>query len=187
MSEVNCEPEPNPVPGATPTRRAVLRTAGLIALAGGTAAAAAACAAAGETGAAPTATASGEPTASATSSSATPTPSATKSAAAPPKSASKAPTGPSVATSEVPVGGGVILNNADYVVTQPSKGTFKAFTSTCTHMGCKVAEVARGVIHCNCHGSDFSIKDGSVVNPPAARPLEEFKVTVSNGEIFVNE
>jgi len=80
-----------------------------------------------------------------------------------------------------------VILQAGYVVTQPSKGSYKAFTSTCTHMACTVTEVARGVIHCNCHGSEFSIKDGSVVNPPAARPLEEFKTTVSNGNVFVKE
>jgi Rieske Fe-S protein len=191
MSEANSEPEPNTPSGAATTRRAVLRTAGLMALAGSTAAAAA-CAPNSQTGAAPTATESGEPTPSAPSSSAAPTPSAssppaTNSSAAPRQSASKAPSGPSVATSEVPVGGGVILNNANYVVTQPSKGAFKAFTSTCTHMGCTVAEVANGVIHCNCHGSEFSIKDGSVVNPPAARPLAQHKVTVASGKVVVTD
>jgi nitrite reductase/ring-hydroxylating ferredoxin subunit len=85
------------------------------------------------------------------------------------------------------VGGGVILNNADYVVTQPSKGTFKAFTSICTHMRCKVAEVSGGFIRCSCHGSQFSIKDGSVANPPASQPLAEHEITVSGGKVFVTE
>jgi nitrite reductase/ring-hydroxylating ferredoxin subunit len=85
------------------------------------------------------------------------------------------------------VGGGVILDNADYVVTQPSKGTFKAFTSICTHMRCKVAEVSGGFIRCSCHGSQFSIKDGSVANPPASQPLAEHEVAVSGGKVFVTE
>jgi nitrite reductase/ring-hydroxylating ferredoxin subunit len=85
------------------------------------------------------------------------------------------------------VGGGVILNNADYVVTQPSKGTFKAFTSICTHMRCTVAEVSGGFIRCSCHGSQFSIKDGSVANPPASQPLAEHEITVSGGKVFVTE
>ena len=44
-----------------------------------------------------------------------------------------------MASSKVPVGGGVILDNADYVITQPKKGTYKAFSKICTHMGCPVA------------------------------------------------
>jgi Rieske Fe-S protein len=84
------------------------------------------------------------------------------------------------------VGGGVILTDADYVITQPAKGKYKAFTKICTHQGCAVAEVANGVIHCDCHGSEFSIKDGSVLNPPASRPLAEHKVIVANGKVYVS-
>jgi Rieske Fe-S protein len=79
----------------------------------------------------------------------------------------------------------VILSDADYVVTQPTKGNYKAFTKICTHQGCAVAEVADGLIHCDCHGSDYSIKDGSVVTPPATRPLAEHKVTVADGKVVV--
>ena len=41
---------------------------------------------------------------------------------------SEVPSGPSVATSEVPVGGGVILDDAEDVITQPTEGEFKAFS-----------------------------------------------------------
>jgi Rieske Fe-S protein len=90
-----------------------------------------------------------------------------------------------VATSKLPVGGGVILADANYVVTQPSKGLYKAFSKICTHQGCPVAEVRDGVIHCNCHGSEYSIKDGSVTKPPAPKPLAEAKTKVFEGEVYV--
>ncbi|MFP5282507.1 MAG: Rieske (2Fe-2S) protein, partial [Actinomycetes bacterium] len=82
-----------------------------------------------------------------------------------------------MAKSRVPVGGGAVLEDADYVVTQPSAGTYKAFSKICTHQGCPVAEVAEGAIRCNCHGSRFSAEDGSVVNGPATAPLKEAEVT----------
>jgi Rieske Fe-S protein len=85
----------------------------------------------------------------------------------------------------VPVGGGVILENADYVVTQPSKGSYKAFSKICTHQGCPVAAVENGVIHCNCHGSEYSIKDGSVTNPPATKGLAEAKTKVFENKVYV--
>jgi len=85
----------------------------------------------------------------------------------------------------VPVGGGVILENADYVVTQPSKGKYKAFSKICTHQGCPVASVSNGVIHCNCHGSEYSIEDGSVTNPPAPKALAAAKTTVFEGKVYV--
>jgi nitrite reductase/ring-hydroxylating ferredoxin subunit len=92
-----------------------------------------------------------------------------------------------VAASEVPVGGGVIMEDANYVITQPTRGEFKAFTKTCTHMQCPVGEVEDGTIHCLCHGSRFSIEDGSVANPPAQSPLEEAKVTVAGGRVVVDK
>ncbi len=91
-----------------------------------------------------------------------------------------------MAISKVPVGGGVILDDPDqYVVTQPTKGKFKAFSKICTHRQCTVADVRDGVIHCDCHQSDFSIKDGSVVHDPAPEPLPEAKVKVFDGKIYV--
>lgn len=75
-----------------------------------------------------------------------------------------------VPTSQVPVGGGVILRDQNIVVTQPAKGTFAGFDATCTHQGCQLASVASGTINCGCHGSQFSIKDGSNVVGPSGTP-----------------
>jgi Rieske Fe-S protein len=159
------------------TRRTILRAAGLLGLTGAGAAALGACAEASS--GSPSAT----PAAAETSAPTSPTAAATSSK--PSASTAKAPEGPSVATSKVPVGGGVILENANYVVTQPSKGKYKAFSKICTHQGCPVASVANGVIHCNCHGSEYSIKDGSVTNPPAPKPLAEAKTAVFEGKVYV--
>lgn len=75
-----------------------------------------------------------------------------------------------VSTADVPVGGGVILTAANVVVTQPEKGTFEGFSATCTHAGCTLASVASGTINCGCHGSQFSITDGSNVAGPSGSP-----------------
>ena len=75
-----------------------------------------------------------------------------------------------VATSDVPVGGGVILGDQNVTVTQPQKGTFEGFSATCTHQGCILASVAGGTINCGCHGSQFSITDGSNVAGPSGSP-----------------
>jgi Rieske Fe-S protein len=81
-------------------------------------------------------------------------------------------------TTDVPVGGGIIVDGRNVVVTQPQKGTFKAFTAICTHQGCTVSDVRNGTINCPCHGSKFSPRDGSVVAGPATRPLHEVTITV---------
>ena len=187
MSEQpNGEPLPGRRPAAGSSRRTVLRAAGLLTVTGG-AVLVTACAADGESAAAPSAPGGVSPSAPGPASTTSPAASSASSeASGGPTTSAKAPSGPSVATSKVPVGGGVILTDADYVITQPAKGKYKAFTKICTHQGCAVAEVANGVIHCDCHGSEFSIKDGSVLNPPASRPLAEHKVIVANGKVYVS-
>ncbi|MXM64101.1 Rieske 2Fe-2S domain-containing protein [Streptomyces sp. HUCO-GS316] len=86
-------------------------------------------------------------------------------------------------TSDIPEGGGKIFNDAGVVVTQPVAGQFKAFSFKCTHAGCPVTKVDKGSIICPCHGSKFSIEDGSVQHDPATKPLSEVKVSVSGDEI----
>ncbi|MFE9354840.1 Rieske (2Fe-2S) protein [Streptomyces olivaceoviridis] len=86
-------------------------------------------------------------------------------------------------TADIPEGGGKIFKDQGVVVTQPSAGTYKAFSSKCTHQGCAVGSVANGVIVCPCHNSEFSVTDGSVKKGPATRPLPAAKITVSGDEI----
>lgn len=86
---------------------------------------------------------------------------------------------------DVPVGGGKVYGIAMVVVTQPSAGDFRAFSSICTHWGCQVAAVDNGQIICNCHGSRFSATDGSVVVGPATLPLGPAAVTVEDGQIIL--
>ena len=52
-----------------------------------------------------------------------------------------------VATADVPVGGGTVVPDQQVVVTQPTKGDFKAFTAICTHQGCTVGKVDGGTHH----------------------------------------
>ena len=84
---------------------------------------------------------------------------------------------------DVPVGGGVVLPDQSVVVTQPTAGTFKAFSAVCTHQGCVLADVANGTINCPCHGSKFNIADGSVANGPARTPLPPRSISVNGDEI----
>ena len=94
--------------------------------------------------------------------------------------------GTSVSAADVPVGGGMILKDQKVVVTQPAKGDFKAFTAVCTHKGCTVAKVEDGLIMCPCHGSRFSIEDGSRKAGPAQAALASKKVTVEGDQISVS-
>jgi Rieske Fe-S protein len=150
------------------TRRAVVAGSGMLAAT----AALTACSGYGDQGAAPAsqapAAAPGEP----------------RSAGRPP--APRAPVGERLAaTSAIPVGGGTVFADKEVVVTQPTRGTFKAFSAICTHEGCTVSRVAGGTINCPCHGSKFAIADGSVVNGPATRSLEARQIAVSGGELLL--
>ena len=87
--------------------------------------------------------------------------------------------------SEIPVGGGRILPEQRLVITQPAAGVFKVFGATCTHMGCTLGEVYDGLIKCPCHGSEYSIADGSVRHGPASRSLTEYPANVADGNIVL--
>jgi Rieske Fe-S protein len=86
-------------------------------------------------------------------------------------------------TAEIPVGGGKVFDGKNVVVTQPVSGEFVAFSAVCTHQGCSVATVLGGTINCPCHGSKFSIKDGSVAGGPAPQPLSKVQITVEGTSI----
>ena len=144
------------------SRRQVLLTGGVVV------AAAAVTAACGSSAATPSSPAGSTPARPASSDDASPGAS----------SASASSTG-GLATTDVPVGGGTIIADRKIVVTQPTAGQFKAFSAVCTHRGCTVAAVSDGLIRCPCHGSQFSIADGSVQGGPAPAPLAAVPVTVS--------
>ncbi len=93
---------------------------------------------------------------------------------------------------DVPVGGGTILADQEVVVTQPTKGQFKAFTAICPHQGCTVTKVEDGEIVCPCHGSRFSIEDGANTEGPngtaagSVADLQPKKVSVEGDQISVS-
>jgi len=150
-------------------RRALLGGAAAL----GTGAVLSACGGASATGASPAATTStaGSPSAGATADSIG-------------NIASAAPAAGSLgAASAVPVGGGVVFEKQKVVVTQPTAGAFKAFSAVCPHQGCILSQVKDSKILCNCHGSQFSIADGSVLGGPAPSPLKPAAISAAGGQL----
>jgi Rieske Fe-S protein len=86
-------------------------------------------------------------------------------------------------TSDVPVGGCFVVASAKIVLTQPTDGDFKAFTAVCTHQGCLVESSTEGDIPCPCHGSRFSLDDGSPQSGPASSALAAVEITVDGDSI----
>ncbi len=89
-----------------------------------------------------------------------------------------------VPKSAVPQGSGVVRGG--FVITQPTAGRFKAFSNICTHQGCPINQVNGNKITCNCHGSEFSIADGSVLRGPAVQPLPKMKISVDGSNLDVS-
>lgn len=91
-----------------------------------------------------------------------------------------------ISASQVPVGGGAALPGRGYVVTQPTKGSYKAFSSVCPHAGCNVSAVRDGQIICPCHDSHFKITDGSVTQGPATKGLTPATVAVQGSTLRIS-
>ena len=52
-------------------------------------------------------------------------------------------------------------------------GTYYAFDDACTHEQCSLAEegeLAGTTLTCTCHGSEFDVRTGKVLAPPATLP-----------------
>ena len=54
-----------------------------------------------------------------------------------------------------------------------TKNAVRAFSSTCTHAGCRIGKSSDTVLQCNCHGSRFDAETGKPLRGPAIKPLAE--------------
>lgn len=121
-----------------------------------------------------------------------PTDSPTSAQSTPDGSGTTAPADGLATTSDIEVGGGKIFADENVVITQPTEGAFVAFAATCTHQGCPFESVSDGTINCGCHGSKFSIEDGSNVEGPngteagSVDDLDEVAISVSGDQISLN-
>ncbi len=86
------------------------------------------------------------------------------------------------------------------VLVRLPNGDYKALSAKCTHLGCTVAFESDAVssatnanlprqttdfFYCNCHGSEFDI-NGNVMKGPAALPLAQYSVSISDNKIYVS-
>ncbi|OMH33145.1 Rieske (2Fe-2S) protein [Tersicoccus sp. Bi-70] len=100
---------------------------------------------------------------------------------------SAAARGPELAkAADVPVGASKLVGtgNAQVFLSHPSGNTFRAFSPSCTHQGCTV-DVESDKFVCPCHGSEFALADGAVLQGPADKPLIERKITVADGTVYL--
>jgi nitrite reductase/ring-hydroxylating ferredoxin subunit len=67
-------------------------------------------------------------------------------------------------------------------------GTWWAIEDRCSHAGCAFSEdgeIDGDVAICNCHGSEFDVRSGIALVPPAIDPIATFRVRVHDGAVEV--
>ena len=72
------------------------------------------------------------------------------------------------------------------ILVRTEEGEIRAFTATCTHLGCTV-QYRRDLrrIWCACHNGQFDLNGVNVAGPPP-KPLTRFDVDVSGDEVWVS-
>jgi cytochrome b6-f complex iron-sulfur subunit len=87
---------------------------------------------------------------------------------------------------DFPPGSVTHVPNGRFYLTRLADGGFLALYQRCTHLGCNVPwDQGANTFICPCHNSQFTI-DGTLLNPPAPRPLDIFPVEIKDGEVFVD-
>ena len=72
------------------------------------------------------------------------------------------------------------------VVMRVAADAFVAVDAVCTHQFCTVRPKADGILHCPCHGSEFSADGSQVLAGPAAAPLQHYAATVSGQQLKID-
>ena len=65
-------------------------------------------------------------------------------------------------------------------------GRLYAFDDACTHAGCSLAEgdLDATTVTCPCHGSQFDVRSGAVLEGPARRPVRARVVKVEGDDLL---
>lgn len=61
-----------------------------------------------------------------------------------------------------------------------SENSLRAFSTTCTHAGCRIGKNNGNLLQCSCHGSQFEAETGKPLKGPAIKPLQELDCRFDN-------
>jgi cytochrome b6-f complex iron-sulfur subunit len=90
--------------------------------------------------------------------------------------------------SQLPIGDSRALPDVlgnDLIVVRMQDGGVRVFSSTCTHLGCRVQwDAVHGNFLCPCHMGRFDAA-GNVLAGPPPTPLESFPARVDGDNVFV--
>jgi nitrite reductase/ring-hydroxylating ferredoxin subunit len=95
-----------------------------------------------------------------------------------------------IPASAIPVGGVAAFDvRGTRVAIANVNGTYYAFDDACTHQQCSLAEegdLAGTTITCTCHGSQFDVRTGTVLAPPAKTPVKVYPVKVDGDQLRID-
>ncbi|MDV3277643.1 MAG: non-heme iron oxygenase ferredoxin subunit [Nitrososphaerales archaeon] len=77
--------------------------------------------------------------------------------------------------------------NGTHVLLSKIGGEVHALSGTCTHEEADLGlgMMLEGSVVCPLHLSQFDLRSGQVMNPPATVPLQVFNVKIQDGTIFL--
>jgi len=82
----------------------------------------------------------------------------------------------------------VVVDGVAIAVVKDSAGTIHAIGDTCTHGDISLSEgfVEDDSLECWAHGSKFELTTGTPKTLPAYEPVPVFRVTVVDGDVYVD-
>ena len=100
-------------------------------------------------------------------------------------------TGPvtTIKTSDVPTGAMVAVDvRGTRIAVANAGGNYYAFDDACTHEQCsltEMGELAGTTVTCTCHGSEFDVRTGKVLAPPATVPVKVYPTRVEGDALQI--
>ena len=94
-----------------------------------------------------------------------------------------------VATDEIPLGEVRAIDvRGTRIAVANVGGTYYAFDDACTHEECSLAEegeLTGTTLTCICHGSEFDVRTGHVLAPPAIVPVKVYRTRVEGDAVQI--
>ena len=94
-----------------------------------------------------------------------------------------------IKTSEIPAGAIVAVDvHGSRIAVANVGGRYYAFDDACTHEQCsltEMGELADTTVTCTCHGSEFDVRTGKVLAPPAVVPVKVYATRVDGDALQI--
>jgi nitrite reductase/ring-hydroxylating ferredoxin subunit len=94
-----------------------------------------------------------------------------------------------IKTNEIPAGRVVAVDvRGTRVAVANVGGAYYAFDDACTHAHCSLAEdgeLTGTTVTCTCHGSEFDVRTGGVLAPPAKQPVKSYHTRLEGDAVQI--